>query len=120
MALLFLQFVDKFMEAKAAAKVLLEERKKAAQKAQDVDKPQPPAGLPVSSPSPVNSPPFTSPPPVSSLPPPQPSPDPVMEREELPSMNGGPFQDIRVNGTSTGEVSHHSYHRPLCSFVCCH
>lgn len=100
-----MQFVDKFMEAKVSAKALLDERKKAAQRAADADKPQPPAGVMVSSPPPITSPPFISPPPTSTLPPPHPSPDMVVERGDRPSQNGGVFHDISVNGTSTGEVS---------------
>lgn len=55
--------MEKFSEAKAAAKVLLEERKRETQIAQEQDKPQLPAGTsPITSPAAVNSPPPSSPP----------------------------------------------------------
>ena len=64
-----LQFVEKFSEAKATAKVLLEERKRETQIAQEQDKPQPPAGAsPITSPAFVHSPPPSSPPDLKHYP----------------------------------------------------
>lgn len=66
----FLQFVEKFLEAKATAKVLMEERKR---ETQEQDKAQLPAGSSslsptASSPAAVKSPPPTSPPSVNGHP----------------------------------------------------
>lgn len=57
----FLQFVDKFNEAKQAAKELMKERQLATQKLQEQDKPHPPAGSSVGNTSVSTSPPVKSP-----------------------------------------------------------
>ena len=88
-----LQFVEKFNEAKESAKLLLEERKIAAKKELEQDKPQPPADTPI---SPPNKSFIQSPPPPPIL-----SPKAIRGQEEQKINGSEPSfekSQIKING----------------------